>query len=443
MAHKEYGKVAWKDVMAPAIALAKDGHEIDSYHAEDIEGGLKEMQKFLQDVESSPKPNAALVAGLHETIGLFSHPDGAPIKTGEKFTEPALAATLTAIAKDGPSAFYRGAMAKKMATEVTAMGGLWTASDLAGYHAIERKPIVFDYRGYQIITAPPPSAGGITIRQIFAASEILKLYDMPWDSVDRIHLYVEALRRIYADRNQLVGDPSFVDVPMKTLLDVSYMGRRLADVDRKAATPSSKVAAGIELQEKPQTTHFSVVDGKGMAVSVTFTLNGGFGAHLAIPGTGVLLNNQMDDFTSKVGAPNAYGLVQGPQNAIAPGKRMVSSMSPTIVAKDGQLRAVCGSPGGGTIPTTTAQILLQVIDYGKPIDQAVASTRIHHQWLPDAIIHEASLDPAIAKGLIERGHKLVSRRAIGHANCIEVDPRTGELRAVADTGRDGGDADAF
>jgi gamma-glutamyltranspeptidase/glutathione hydrolase len=443
MAQKKYGTLAWKDVVQPAIALAQGGHEIDKFHAEDIEGGVGEMQKYLHEVEASGKPNAALVAGLRESIALFSRPDGTPLQTGDKMMAPALAATLTAIAKDGPNAFYKGALARKMASEVTAMGGLWTAADLAGYHAIERKPIVFDYRGYQIITAPPPSAGGITIRQIFAASETLKLYDMPWDSVDRIHLYVEALRRIYADRNQLVGDPGFVDVPMKTLLDVDYMAKRMADVDRQHATPSSQIKAGLELQEKPQTTHFSVVDGKGMAVSVTFTLNGGFGAHLAIPGTGVLLNNQMDDFTSKVGAPNAYGLVQGPQNAIAPGKRMVSSMSPTIVAKDGQLRAVCGSPGGGTIPTTTAQILMQVIDYGRPIDQAVANTRIHHQWLPDAIIHESSLDPAIAKGLAERGHKLVSRRAIGHANCIEVDPKTGELRAVADTGRDGGDADAF
>jgi gamma-glutamyltranspeptidase/glutathione hydrolase len=443
MAHKEYGSLPWKDVVQPAIKLAREGHAIDSFHAEDIADAVKTMRAYLQDVEAAPRPNPALVAGLRETIGLFTHPDGTPLAAGERMMSPALATTLTAIARDGAGAFYRGALAKKMATEVAAMGGLWTAADLAGYRAIERKPIVFDYRGYQVITAAPPSAGGITIRQIFAASELLRLYDMPWDSVDRIHLYVEALRRIYADRNQLVADPAFIDVPIKTLLDVGYMAKRLADVDRNAATPSSKVAAGLTLEEKPQTTHFSVVDGKGMAVAVTFTLNGGFGAHLAIPGTGVMLNNQMDDFTSKVGAANAYGLVQGPQNAIAPGKRMVSSMSPTIVAKDGAVRAVCGSPGGGTIPTTTAQILLQVIDYGRTIDQAVASPRIHHQWLPDLIIHESNLDPAIARGLDARGHKRLTRRAIGHANCIEVDPKTGELRAVADTGRDGGAAAAF
>jgi gamma-glutamyltranspeptidase / glutathione hydrolase len=443
MAHKKLGTLPWKVVVEPAIGLARNGHELDEVHAADIEEALKEMRSYLEEAESAAKPNPALVAGLRETIAMFTHPDGTPFKAGERMTAPVLAGTLAAIAKDGANAFYRGPLARKMASEVAAMGGLWSAADLAGYRPIERKPIVFDYRGYQIITVPPPSAGGITIRQIFAASEVLHLYDKPWDSIDRIHLYVEALRRVYADRNQLVGDPSFIDVPMKTLLDVSYMARRMSDVDLKAATPSSKVAAGVALQEKPQTTHFSVVDGKGMAVSITYTLNGAFGAHLAIPGTGVLLNNQMDDFTSKVGAPNAYGLVQGPQNAIGPGKRMVSSMSPTIVSKDGALRAVCGSPGGGTIPTTTAQILMQILDYGRTIDQAIASTRIHHQWLPDAIIHEDTLDPAIAQGLAARGHKLISRHAIGHANCIEVDPKSGELRAVADAGRRGGDADAF
>ncbi|HZJ65432.1 MAG TPA: gamma-glutamyltransferase [Kofleriaceae bacterium] len=442
MAHKKFGSLPWKDLVEPAIGLARNGHEIDEVHAADIDEALKNMRSFLEEAEAAAKPNPALIAGLRETIAMFSRPDGTPLKAGDRMTAPALATTLAAIAKD-PNAFYRGPLAKKMATEVTAMGGLWTAADLAGYRPIERKPIVFDYRGYQIITVPPPSAGGITVRQIFAASEALRLYEKPWDSVDRIHLYVEALRRIYADRNQLVGDPAFVDVPMKTLLDVSYMAKRMADVDLKAATPSSKVGAGVSLEEKPQTTHFSVVDGKGMAVSLTYTLNGSFGAHLAIPGTGVLLNNQMDDFTSKVGASNLYGLVQGAQNAIAPGKRMVSSMSPTIVARGSALRAVCGSPGGPTIPTTTAQILMQILDYGRTIDQAVAGTRIHHQWLPDAIIAEDTIDPAIAQGLAARGHKLITRRAIGHANCIEVDPTTGDLRAVADAGRRGGDADAY
>jgi gamma-glutamyltranspeptidase/glutathione hydrolase len=290
---------------------------------------------------------------------------------------------------------------------------------------------------------PPPSAGGITLRQILAASEILGLDKLEWDSVDRIHLYVEALRRVYADRNNLVADPAFVDVPMKTMLDVEYLKKRMADIKKDRATPSKEVGAGVELVEKPETTHYSVVDGKGMAVANTYTLNGGFGARVAVPGTGVIMNNEMDDFTAKVGSPNMFGLVQGPQNAIAPKKRMVSSMTPTVVTRGGKLRAVCGSPGGPTISTTVAQVLLQLIDHGRSMDQAIAATRIHHQWLPDAIMHEESLDKATAKALAARGHQLKSRGRIGHANCIEVDPASGMLRAVADSGRDGGDADAY
>jgi gamma-glutamyltranspeptidase/glutathione hydrolase len=217
----------------------------------------------------------------------------------------------------------------------------------------------------------------------------------------------------------------------------------MSDVDRARATPSSKVGAGTELEEKPQTTHFSVIDASGMAVANTYTLNGSFGAKLAIPGTGVLLNNEMDDFTAKVGAANMFGLVQGPQNAIAPGKRMLSSMTPTIVTRGDKLRAVCGSPGGPTITTTVAQVLLQVIDHGRSIDQAIAATRIHHQWLPDVITYEEDLPAETVSALEARGHTLKSRSRIGHANCIEVDPATGEYRAVADIRRDGGDADAF
>jgi gamma-glutamyltranspeptidase/glutathione hydrolase len=443
MAHKKYGSLPWKDLVAPAVALARDGHELDSFHAKDLGWAADEIGDYRKELDDAADKNPALVEALDKTLTVLRRTDGRAWREGDRWVQPELAATLEAIGERGASAFYRGPIGKKLADEVRKMGGLWTESDLAGYKPIERKPIIFDYRGHQIITMPPPSAGGVTLRQIFAASETLELYGMQWESVDRIHLYVEALRRVYADRNLLIADPAFVKIPMKTLLDTAYMKKRLADVSREHATPSSKVGAGVALDEKPQTTHFSVVDSKGMAVANTYTLNGGFGALVIAPGTGVLLNNEMDDFTAKVGSPNMFGLVQGPQNAIAPGKRMVSSMTPTIVLKDGKLRAVCGSPGGPTITTTVAQILLQVIDYGRPIDQAIANTRIHHQWLPDLIVHEDSLDPAIARALEARGHKLKSRGRIGHANCIEADPKTGALRAVADTGRDGGDADAF
>ncbi len=447
MAHEKYGSLPWKDLVMPAVELARAGHQLDHFHAEDLAWACREIEKYIGELEAAPAAdrtkNQPLVAALKETVAIFRKPDGSAFAAGDTWTEPALAGTLETIAAGGADAFYRGPLAKKMAAAVARMGGLWTTADLAGYKPIERKPIVFDYRGHTIVTMPPPSAGGITLRQIFAASEILGLDKLDWDSVDRIHLYVEALRRVYADRNQLVADPAFIDVPMKTLLDVEYLKKRMADIKKDRATPSKEVGAGVELVEKPQTTHYSVVDGKGMAVANTYTLNGGFGARVAVPGTGVIMNNEMDDFTAKVGSPNMFGLVQGPQNAIAPGKRMVSSMTPTVVTRGGKLRAVCGSPGGPTISTTVAQVLLQLIDHGRSIDQAIAATRIHHQWLPDTIMHEESLDGATARALAARGHQLKSRGRIGHANCIEVDPDTGELRAVADSGRDGGDADAY
>ena len=443
MAHKKYGSLPWKDLVMPAVELARAGHQLDTFHAEDLAWASREIEKYIGELEAAPDKNPALVAALKETMAIFRKPDGSALAAGDTWTEPALAGTLETIAAGGADAFYRGPLAKKMAAAVGKMGGLWTAADLAGYKPIEREPIIFDYHGHTIITMPPPSAGGITLRQILAASEILGLDKLEWDSVDRIHLYVEALRRVYADRNNLVADPAFVDVPVKTMLDVEYLEKRMSDIKKDRATPSKEVGAGVELVEKPETTHYSVVDGKGMAVANTYTLNGGFGARVAVPGTGVIMNNEMDDFTAKVGSPNMFGLVQGPQNAIAPKKRMVSSMTPTVVTKDGKLRAVCGSPGGPTISTTVAQVLLQVIDHGRSMDQAIAATRIHHQWLPDMIMHEESLDKATAKALAARGHQLKSRGRIGHANCIEVDPKNGLLRAVADSGRDGGDADAF
>jgi gamma-glutamyltranspeptidase / glutathione hydrolase len=443
LAHRKFGSLPWKDVVMPAVELARAGHTLDRFHAEDLVWASREIEKYIGELDSAPRKNPALVAALKETLAIFRKPDGSAFKAGDTWTEPALAGTLEAIAAGGADAFYRGPLAKKMAAEVSKMGGLWSAADLAGYKPIERQPIIFQHKDHTIITMPPPSAGGITLRQVFAASEILGLDKLDWDSVDRIHLYVEALRRIYADRSQLIADPAFVKVPMKTLLDVEYLKKRMADIKKDRATPSKEVGAGVELVEKPETTHFSVVDGKGMAVANTYTLNGGFGARVAVPGTGVIMNNEMDDFTAKVGSPNMFGLVQGPQNAVAPGKRMTSSMTPTVVTRGGKLRVVCGSPGGPTISTTVAQVLMQVIDHDRPLDQAIAATRIHHQWLPDAIKHEESLDKATARALAARGHQLTSVGRIGHANCIEVDPKSGELRAVADSGRDGGDADAF
>jgi gamma-glutamyltranspeptidase/glutathione hydrolase len=441
-AHTLYGTLPWADLVMPSVKLAREGWPLDQHHADDLKWGAERMAQYAKEVEQK-QPGSPLAAAMAYTLATFRKPDGTFYQTGEVWKQPDLAATLELIAKEGPEVFYRGPLAEKMAREVEAMGGIWTAQDLAGYKVVERPPLVFTYHGHEIITMPPPSAGGVVLRQILAASDVLGLAKLDWNSDARMHLYVEALRRIYADRNLLLGDPDFVDIPMQTLLDVSYMQKRMADIDPARATPSSEIRAGVELRESTQTTHFSVVDTSRMAVANTYTLNGGFGAKVQIPGTGVTLNNEMDDFTAKVGSPNMFGLVQGPQNSVAPGKRMLSSMTPTIVVKDGALRAVAGSPGGPTITTTVAQILLQVIDHGRTISEAVRAPRMHHQWLPDAITTEPELDPADKAALEQRGHQMRVWDGIGHANCIEIEPATGGVRAVADVARGGGKAVAY
>ena len=428
LAHEKFGTLPWKDVVLPAVGLARDGHTIDSFHAEDLARGAERMKSI----------------GDEASAAYYLKDDGSPYAVGETWKQPELATTLQAIADGGAKAFYEGPLAEKMAAEVTKAGGIWQAKDLAAYEAKSRDPIVFDYRGYTIITMPPPSAGGVVLRQILAASEVLKMNEYPWRSPQEVHLYVEATRRTYADRNLLLADPDFVPLPMDKLLDVSYVKERVADIDPNEATPSSEIGAGIPVRkESHQTTHFSVVDDEGNAVSNTYTLNLGFGAKYVIPGTGVLLNNEMDDFAVKPGTANVFGLVQGEVNKIEPGKRMLSSMTPTIVAKDGELRAVVGTPGGPTITTTVAQIIRAVVDYGLTIDEAVESPRIHHQWLPDQIWTEERIDPALQKALEAKGHEVRKRGSMGHANCIEVDPKTRGFRAIADVSRDGGLAVAY
>jgi gamma-glutamyltranspeptidase / glutathione hydrolase len=440
LAHSKYGKLPWAEVVAPAIALARDGSTLDSFHADDMRGVVGRITELTKDPNLK---NPGLQAALKSTLAGFSKPDGSAYASGEVWRQPDLARTLEAISKGGAQAFYEGAFAKDLASRVHEMGGLWTAEDLAKYRAVVREPVRFTYRGYEIVTMAPPSAGGVVLRQILAAAETLELYKLDWDSTQRIHLYVEALRRTYADRNELIGDPDFVKVPLAEMLDTKYVAKRMAGIDPKHATPSSEIGAGLKLRESQQTTHFSVVDASGLAVANTYTLNAGFGAKVTVPGTGLILNNEMDDFTSKVGSPNMFGLVQGPQNGIEPGKRMLSSMSPTILSKDGKLRAVVGSPGGPTITTTVAQVVMQLIDHGRTLEQAVNAPRVHHQWLPDQIMHEPSLPASTVTELEAMGHKLKSWDRIGHANCIEVDPKSSALIAVADVKRDGGKASAY
>ncbi len=438
-AHQKHGKLPWAELVRPAVRLAREGWKLDSFHAGDMGWVTPRMQEYRDGL---PPDQPALRAALDATLRTFRKPDGSAYAEGDVWRQPELASTLEAIETGGRAAFYEGPLAERMAGAVRAMGGIWQARDLAAYRAKVRPVVSFQYHGHEVVTMPPPSAGGVVLRQVLAAADTLHLDKLAWGSVERVHLYVEALRRTYADRNELLGDPDFIEIPMQQLLNVDYMAQRMAGVDPDRATPSSEVGAGVQYKESEQTTHFSVVDGQGMAVANTYTLNGGFGAKVQIPGTGVTLNNEMDDFTTKIGAPNMFGLVQGPQNAIAPGKRMLSSMTPTIVTKGGQLRAVVGSPGGPTISTTVAQIVLQLIDHDRSLEEAVAAPRVHHQWLPDMIWHESKLPAELVEQLEAKGHTLRSRHRIGHANCIEVGPE-GELRAVADVERDGGKAAAY
>jgi gamma-glutamyltranspeptidase/glutathione hydrolase len=428
-AHARFGTRPWRELVAPAIALARDGHVLDESHAAAMAGAATDMR----------------AAGFADSARVYESPDGTPLAAGATWRQPDLARTLERIAEGGASAFYRGEFAHTMAERVQKLGGIWRAADLAGYRAIERAPVAFEYRGHRVISMPPPSGGGVVLRQMLGASEFLDAVRHPWRSAEGFHLFVEFARRAYADRNELLGDPDFSGVPTARLTSIDYVRARMGDVDPAHATPSSRIRGGQLPVESPETTHYAVVDDVGNAVANTYTLNASFGAKVVIPGTGILLNNEMDDFAVKPGAPNLYGLVQGKVNAIAPGKRMLSSMTPTIVVKDGKLRAILGTPGGSTITTTVAQILRAIVDYGRPLDEAVRAPRVHHQWLPDRVTVEPGTESAIVGGLRARGHEVVESTsgAWGHANCIEVDPATGGYRAVADVTRKAGSALAY
>ncbi len=427
LAHARFGRMAWKDLVEPAQTLARRGHVLDASHAASMADAAATMR----------------AEGFVETAAIYEGSDGKPLAEGQVWRQPELAATLQALAEHGPREFYEGALASRIAAGMATLGGIWTSEDLRGYRALERKPLELDYRGHHVITMPPPSAGGIVMRQILAASEQLGIYKLPYRSAQAFHLYVEAARRAYADRNHWVGDPDFVRVPVQELTSLKYIRSRMKGIDRKRATPSAQIATGAPIAEHMDTTHFSVVDGEGNAVALTYTLNGNFGAKVVVPGTGILLNNEMDDFAAKPGEPNLYGLVQGTRNAIAPGKRMLSSMTPTIVTKNGELRAVLGTPGGPMITNMVTEILMALVDQKQPLEQAVRAPRVHHQWLPDSVVLESKIEPEIEQGLIERGHAVRKVETFGHASCIERLPKSRVLRAVADATRGGGSAEAY
>jgi gamma-glutamyltranspeptidase/glutathione hydrolase len=434
-AQQHWGKLTLRAVMAPAIRLAREGVRLTYEEAQSMH------YTSLAEFPDSKR--------IFQRGGRFYEP-------GEIFRQPELARTLERIAAN-PKAneFYKGAMAHELAAEIQRGGGLITAEDLAEYEVKERQPIRGNYRGYEIISAPPPSSGGITMLE---ALNILEGYDLGKlgnRSADSIHLTTEAFRRAFFDRAELLGDPDFSRIPVAQLIDKKYAAGWRGSLDMMRASDSNELRrpAGFgELDrqaalqrpftgiESNNTTHYSVVDPEGNAVAVTTTLNDGFGSAVTAGKLGFLLNDEMDDFTSKPGVPNGYGLIQGEANAITPGKRPLSAMAPTIVLKDGKLLLVLGSPGGPRIISTVANILMGVVDYGLDIQQAVNAPRFHHQWEPDEIdIERNGISPDTIKLLQARGHKIKEQGYWSDGECIAVDPKTGE-RLGAPDGRNGGKA---
>ena len=422
-AERKYGKLGLARVMAPAIKLAADGFVLTAEEA-----------KELTDPDLAKFPDSKRI---------FQR-DGNLYKEGETFRQPELAQTLKRIAAD-PDDFYHGKMAHELVEEVRKGGGLLTLEDLAQYNVVERTPVTGSFHNYTVISAPPPSSGGIVL---LSALNILEAYDLGKlgdRSAQSIHLITEAYRRAYMDRSDYLGDPDYNEIPTAQLTAKPYADAWRASIDLTAATPSASLvrpsgflppapkSAGRRKPESHDTTHFSVVDSEGNAVSVTTTLNDSFGSQVTAGALGFLLNDEMDDFAAKMGVPNMFGLIQGPANAIAPGKRPLSSMTPTIVLEDGKLRYVLGSPGGARIITTVANIFLSAAEGGLNIQQAVDAPRFHHQYQPDKLFMEPGFAPDTVAALRKMGYDLSIRE--GHwsnGECIAIDPKTGELEGGQD-----------
>jgi gamma-glutamyltranspeptidase/glutathione hydrolase len=418
LALERHGTMSLEDVMAPAIRLAEDGFEVSA----ELSESLKASQERLTQWPSTAK--------------VFYKPDGSAYEPGETLKQPDLAASLRAIAEEGPAAFYEGRIGAMIAEAVEDAGGIITADDLALYDAVVRAPVAGTYRGYDILSMPPPSSGGTHIVQILNILEGYDIAAMGAGSAETIHLMAEAMKRAYADRSEYLGDSDFVDVPVAELTSKIYAEARRSEIDPERATPSETIAPVESLlpYESPQTTHFSVIDSEGNAVSNTYTLNFGFGVGLVAEGTGILLNNEMDDFSAKPGVPNAYGLIGGDANAVESEKRPLSSMSPTLVLKDGEVFLATGSPGGSRIITTTLQVIMNVVDHGMNVAEASIFPRVHHQWLPEELRVEEGLSLDTLRLLEELGYNVTVKEAMGSTQSI-LRRDDGALFGASDTRR--------
>ncbi|QHL89368.1 gamma-glutamyltransferase [Nibribacter ruber] len=410
--HQKLGKLSWAEVVQPAIDLATRGVVLSQREAD----GLNSAKSLLE------KSNHYRPHLIKSTV--WQKGDTLPLKE--------LASTLTRIRDRGRAGFYEGETAELIVQEMQKGKGLISKQDLQDYHSVWRTPVKGKYKDYTILSMPPPSSGGIALVQLLQLVEPYDLNGWGWQAPNTVHVMAEAERRVYADRATHLGDPDFYKVPVKGLLDKDYLRQRMASFSLERATPSAQIQAGAPAKESDQTTHYSIVDQWGNAASVTTTLNGNYGSKVVVQGAGFLLNNEMDDFSAKPGVPNMFGLVGGEANAIAPGKRMLSSMTPTILEKNGQLFMVVGTPGGSTIITSVFQAVLNVIEHGMSMQEAVAAPRFHHQWLPDKIEHEPkALSQEVRENLKARGHQLQERGAYGAVEAILRLPN-GKLQGGAD-----------
>jgi len=424
LALKKYGsgKLTWSQLIEPARRLAADGFAVNYSLARSLHGSREYLSQYP------------------ETKRIYLK-DGAFYKEGEMFRQPELAATFARLQRFGPSEFYDGETARLIVADMKRHNGLMTMDDLHGYIAKERTPLRGTYRGYEVISMPPPSSGGAVLIEMLNILEGFDLRKMEASSSDRYHLMAESMRRAFADRAEYMGDSDFVKVPLPGLIDKSYAATLRATINTDRASTSAEVRAGRPAgYESEETTHFTVVDADGNAVANTYTLNNSYGSAAVAKGTGLLLNDEMDDFAAKPGTPNLYGLIQGERNAVAPKKRPLSAMTPTIVLrKDGSLWFTIGSPGGPTIINTVLCVISNVIDYDMNIQQAIDFPRIHHQWLPDELVGEPfGLSGDTQKALIARGHKLAKLRYLGDAEGIMIEEKTGVRLGATDPRRSDG-----
>ncbi len=401
LAGERYGKLSLAEVIQPAIRLAEDGITVTPDLAASLESRRERLTRWPA------------------TAAVFFKPNGSAYQPGERLVQHDLAWSLRQIAASGPAAFYRGVIAEKIAAEMAAHGGLMTRADLAAYRAVPRAAVRGVYRGYEIAAMPPPSSGGVHLIQILNILEGFPIGELGHHGSEGLHLMAEAMKLAYADRSEHLGDPGFWKVPVAGLISKGYAETLRKQIDRRRARPATDIGPGRpQLFESNETTHFSVMDREGNVVSNTYTINFSYGTGIVASGTGILLNNEMDDFSAKPGEPNAYGLIGGAANAIEPAKRPLSSMTPAIVFKDGEPFLATGSPGGSRIITTVLQIIMNMIDHGMNIQAATNAPRVHHQWLPDELRVEQGLAPDTVRALERLGHKVAVKNTMGSTQSI-------------------------